>query len=148
MPKLTRAIIADGALVDVQVGWSAGRSRQLRATLKPVPPAISARAILDTGAEMTRIDVTIVRALGLTIGGTVLANLPAHGGLIGAGRYEASTFVVHPSGSTKDNLAIPDLSVLELSLASLGYEVILGRDVLARCRFLYDGPANQFELEY
>jgi hypothetical protein len=56
--------------------------------------------------------------------------------------------IVHPSGNARDNLVIRDLSVFEVSLTPLGYQVIIGRDVLAKCRFLYDGPGDEFELAY
>jgi hypothetical protein len=32
--------------------------------------------------------------------------------------------------------------------APLGYQALIGRDVLARIRFLYDGPKNSFGLAY
>jgi hypothetical protein len=76
------------------------------------------------------------------------ANLPAHGGLTFAATHDASVMVLHPTGKTRDHLAVLNLSVLELSLGSLGYQAILGRDVLARCRFLYDGPSDAFRLTY
>src|SRR5258707_115107 len=35
-----------------------------------------------------------------------------------------------------------------LCLAVLGYEALIGRDVLAQCRFLFNGPRNRFLLAY
>jgi hypothetical protein len=55
---------------------------------------------------------------------------------------------LNPTGNAQDHLVVPDLSVLELSLSSLGYQALIGRDLLARCRFLYDGPGNAFRLTY
>ena len=148
MPVIKSALESEGALVDVLLGWSTHRARQLRAALKPVPPPVDARAILDTGAEITCVDPSLVQSLGLPFGGTTFVNLPAHGGMNVASLYDAGPAIVHPSGNARDNLNIRDLSVFEVSLAPLGYQVIVGRDVLAKCRFFYDGPGDEFELAY
>jgi len=148
MPVITGPLQADGVLIEAQFAWSATRAQQLRAALRPVPPSVQAKALLDTGAEITCLDTQLVQALGLPLGGLTLANLPAHGGLTGGALYQAALTIVHPSGNAVDNLITNDLSVLGLSLSALGYEAILGRDILAKCRFLYDGLGNRFELEY
>jgi hypothetical protein len=62
--------------------------------------------------------------------------------------HDASVIVLHPSGRARGNLSVLDLTVVELDLAALGYEALLGRDLLARCRFLYDGPKSSFQLRY
>jgi len=46
-------------------GWSAGQARHLRQAQRPVPPALEARALLDTGAEITCLDTVLVQQLGL-----------------------------------------------------------------------------------
>src|SRR5438094_411584 len=56
--------------------------------------------------------------------------------------------VLHPSGSARDNLTERDFRILEIDLAYLGYQVLIGRDLLARCRFMYDGKARRFDLEF
>ena len=56
MPVINGALDAQGALVDVLVGWGEARARQLRLALRPVPPPVSARAVIDTGAEISCID--------------------------------------------------------------------------------------------
>jgi hypothetical protein len=84
----------------------------------------------------------------LPFSGSVTANLPGHGGLTVNALYDAGLTIVHPSGNPRDNLVVRDLTVLEVSLAALGYQVLIGRDVLARCRFLFNGPAGRFTLAY
>ena len=46
------------------------------------------------------------------------------------------------------SLIVHDLLVVELSLGLLPYQVLIGRDVLDACRFLYDGPHKRFRLGY
>ena len=65
-----------------------------------------------------------------------------------AALHDASITIIHPSGNARDNLFVRNLSVLELSLASFGYEALIGRDVLAVCYFLYRGPRKSFRLAY
>ena len=78
----------------------------------------------------------------------MLANIPAHGGLTFATQHDASLTIPHPSGDPRLNLMLDSLLVVELSIGLLGYEALLGRDVLAACLFLYDGPRARFELTY
>ena len=63
-------------------------------------------------------------------------------------QYEVRLTVVQPSGNAALDLVLPELPVVELSLAALGYQALIGRDVLTGCRFLFDGPAGRFELGY
>jgi hypothetical protein len=130
------------------LGWSAAGAQQQRVALRPIPPPLQALALLDTGAEMTCVDGVLIQQLGLPFAGTVAANLPAHGGLTFAALHHASLTVLHPSGNSRDHLVVFNLTVLEISISSLGYQALLGRDVLARCGFLYDGPKNTYRLTY
>jgi hypothetical protein len=90
----------------------------------------------------------LIHTLGLPFSGTVPANLPGHGGVTFGALYDASLAVLHLSGDPKNNLLVRDLTVLEIPLVALGYQVLIGRDVLARCRFLYNGTSNRFTLAY
>lgn len=148
MPTLIDTLVAEGALVDVEIGLSATQIQRLRAALRPIPQPVSARALLDTGAEMTAVDSSLVQPLGLPIRGSSMVNLPAHGGFNFSFLYDAAVTIVHPSGITSQDLAVSSTAILELPLALLGYQVVIGRDVLARCRLLYNGPRNRFRLAY
>jgi hypothetical protein len=148
MPVVTGTLAAEGALVDVRIGWSDPAARQLRTALRPVPPPIDTRALIDSGAECSCIDPSIIRALGLPVGGFVMANVPAHGGLTFAAQHDASLTILHPSGDARLHLTLGSLLAVELAIGVLGYQVLLGRDVLRSCRFLVDGPGNNFELSY
>lgn len=148
MPVISGLVQPEGAMVAVVIGWSHGRALQLRLGSKPVPQPVRGRGLLDTGAEQTCVDLAFVRNLGLPFRGVSLMNLPAHGGTSIASVTDASLTIVHPSGNARDNLVIRDLPILELSLGAIGYDVLIGRDVLANCRFLYNGKRNRFRLRY
>src|SRR5437868_4876711 len=104
MPVLVSPLQPDGAIVEVLIGWSASDVQKLRMALKPIPVSVSASALLDTGAEITCLDVSLVQALGLPVGGVVLANVPALGGTAGTIYRDINLTVVHPSGNSHDNL--------------------------------------------
>ena len=148
MPTLTDALLPEGALVQILVGLDMASIQKLRTALRPLPPPIGVRALIDTGAESTCVDPSLVQMLRLPVAGSTFANLPAHGGLKVNMQYDASVTIVHPSGNPRDSLVVKRLSVLDVPLAYLGYQALLGRDLLAWCRFVYDGPANKFELAY
>jgi hypothetical protein len=148
VPILTGQLQAERALVEISVGWSVARVQQLRLALRPIPAPVNSRAVIDTGAEISCLDTGLVQTLSLPTGGTILANVPAQGGVSLAALHDASITLIHPSGNPRDSLFVRNLSVLELSLASFGYEALLGRDVLAVCHFLYSGPRNVFRLAY
>ena len=67
MPILRGILQAEGALVDAHVGWSASQAHSLRQARQPVPPALDVRALLDTGAEITCVDIVLVQQLGLPL---------------------------------------------------------------------------------
>ncbi len=148
MPILSGIIDGDGALVDVQFGWSATAVKRLRARMSPIPQPVSARALLDTGAEVTCLDTSRVRILKVPVRGPTLANIPAAGGLTLRPQHDTALTIVHPSGNAGDHLLISDLLIMEVPLAALGFQALLGRDVLARCRFIFNGPVDRFELAY
>jgi hypothetical protein len=56
--------------------------------------------------------------------------------------------ITPPSGDPRLHLVITDLTLAEVPLTALGYEALIGRDVLGRCRSLDDGPRGRFRLIY
>src|SRR5689334_19033613 len=130
MPTLIGPLTPEGALVDVHIGLSASSVQALRTALRPVPPPSSARALLDTGAEITCVDPSVIQTLALPPGGWTFVNLPAQGGVGIAALSEAGLTVLHPSGNARDHLVVGNLNVYEVPLAGLGYQALIGRDVL------------------
>ena len=76
MPTIVGPVDPDGAFVSVLVGVSEATARRLRMALSPVPGPVHGRGLLDTGAEMTCVDLALVRHLQLPWTGMVPANLP------------------------------------------------------------------------
>ncbi len=151
MDSIRGPITSEGALVDIQVGLSAPVVQGLRASGRPVLQALNARALIDPGAEVTCLDpqiLTPLAAAGAALQRVVFANLPSLGGLVASPMYAVSLTVVHPSGTARANLTVRNLPVLEQPLGLLGYQALLGRDVLERCLVVYDGPGRCFTLAF
>ena len=149
MPSLTGAWSEDdGATVAVRVGVSRQELFRLRAARQPIPQPADLIALIDTGAQVTCVDPAAVRGQGLTLYGVTPVNVPAAGGLTGAVQYAASLTVVHPSGNPTDDLVVPDLPLTEVPLGPLGYQLLIGRDVLVFCTLHFDGPGRSFTLDY
>jgi hypothetical protein len=150
MQTFTVPIQPDGPLVDVLVGLAAADVRVLRNAGRPVPAPVTARALLDTGAEVTCGDPRILAAViaGVPPGRFVIANLPATGGVAPTPEYTVGLAVLHPSGNPRANLILRSHPVVEQPLGRLGYEFLIGRDVLKHCLIVYDGPSGRLTLAY
>ncbi len=148
MPWLTDVVQPEGPIVAVEIGLSRMEIQRLRKAVRPVPAAVSLRALIDTGADCSAVEPRAVASLALPVKNITLANIPALGGLTPITQHDAGLTLVHPSGDTRLNLVMGTLLLAEVSLGALGYEVLIGRDVLQRCRFLYHGPRNRFKLAY
>jgi hypothetical protein len=149
MPAFTEPLASDGAVVRVEVGVSSAQRQQLFAARRPVPQPALFTALIDTGAEVTCVDSRAASRLQLPRRRAMLpVNAPSAGGQSFTVFYNARLTVLHPSGNPTDHLNIPDIVVADLSLNSFGIDLLLGRDVLALCRFNYDGPADTFSLSY
>ena len=148
MPQLTGPLLADGALIEVRIGLDRAEIQKLRFALRPVPQPKHLRALVDSGAEATCLDSTLIQSLGLAWSGPTQANVPAISGLVFASLYRAGITILHGSGQSAMNFDVGDIAVCELALGSLGYDALIGRDILDQLRFTYDGPARTFALEW
>ncbi|HTA76756.1 MAG TPA: retroviral-like aspartic protease family protein [bacterium] len=144
MPHFTNKLTpSSGPLFDVVLNVSYPYLQQLKANGSPVPSMVPARALLDTGASGTVVDPSIIQKLAISPKGTgqfitpSTANVPHQ-----AYTYDIALFLNH-QGYSKPFLTLP---VAELKLAHQGFEVLIGRDVLDKCLFIYDGPSRIFTL--
>ena len=59
-------------------------------------------------------------------------------------QYDVSLSLLHPNLS----LTLNTVPVLESNLAAQGIQALIGRDILARCLFIYDGQFGNFSLAF
>ena len=120
----------------------------LRRAVPASASSLDCRALLDTGEEITCADTMLIQQLGLPLAQVTLANVPALGGLQAGADYHCGLTMVHPSGDTSQNLVQSNMIVMEVPLAAIGYQILIGRDLLDLCDFLYSGRRGRFTLAY
>jgi hypothetical protein len=145
----------DGIRVQALIALGRPEVVRLRRAKMPIPQPITVTAILDTGAERTCIDPSIVRRLNLPVSGQGFVASPGvgvgpaiFGGATFGFTYEAGLVILHPVTKPPSNLVIHELEVDELPLQSFGIEAVIGRDVLASCVLVYNGTAGSATLAY
>jgi len=148
MALVTGDITQHGAIVGVFVGVSQSYAAQLRVRNHPVPPPLGVRAEVDTGSFYTIFQTATLRALGLEPVRRVLVATPSTqpGQPAEADQYHVDVDLI--SGMTTTRLP----GVLVLAADSFGEhdpaQGVIGRDILKRCVFTYDGPADRFQLAF
>jgi hypothetical protein len=148
--------IPDGAVVRVRVAIDRPTLIRLRGARQAVPQAVDVVALLDTGAECSCVDPSVAARAALPIYGFGFASAPGTSikppsGFGGVGvntRHTAGLTLLHPSGAVGQHLVVPDVIIQALPLNNLGYDALIGRDVLASCVVVYDGPAGSVTLAY
>lgn len=157
MPLLRSPLSArDGALVRVRVTHDRPTLLQLRHARQALPQPVEIDALLDPGAERTCLDPVVVARLGLPIyaftftaaPGTGQTPVPVFGNVGVNTTHTAGLTILHPSGDAKQNFVVPELIIQALTLRPLGIDALIGRDVLAACVLVYDGPAGAVTLAY
>ncbi|MCE9533653.1 MAG: hypothetical protein K8T89_21380, partial [Planctomycetes bacterium] len=88
------------------------------------------------------------RFAGLVHRRIVIANIPALGGVNAAMEYSVGLRILHPSHDPKRDFVVGRQDIFEQSLGGLGYQALIGRDILSHCLFILDGPSNSFTLAH
>ncbi|HMC63569.1 MAG TPA: hypothetical protein VKI65_01400 [Gemmataceae bacterium] len=149
MPTLTGPITPLGAVIDILVGVSAPATMVLRRASKPIPQSVPLRADLDTGSFISCLDAQAILVLGLhPAGQRVLSTASTGAAMLPCDEYKVSLTIVHPSGNAALNRTLGLVTVADLPLAQTGIPALIGRDLLDRWEFLYDGRGGRFTLDY
>lgn len=144
MAYLTTTIGQAGPIIQVRVGISAVLRALLTSIGLSVPPAVQADLLVDTGAEGTAVDDTIIAALGLQPTGSANMRTPS----TGAKPLIIPTFEIELTLPANNPKVFPTLTVCGGHFLTMGYHGLIGRDVLAHCRMDYDGPRDFVTLSF
>jgi len=145
MPHLTLSGSIDGPVIITFISVSRISREIMLAQGKAVPNSVQLRALVDTGATYTCIDSSVVARLNLVRTGTMGVLTPTTGAIPQLlPQYDVDLQFVSPTSQVLPPLE--DVSVLEAALSAQGIQALIGRDILARCLFVFDGPANSFSL--
>jgi hypothetical protein len=136
MVHFTTNIGQNGPTFQVQVGLSDPHRAALINVGLPVPSAVGVEMIIDTGADKTTIDDSIVAHFNLNPTGTAwIMTLSTQGTAVPVPTFEIELTFSGPTSKT-----VSSLTVCSGDIVSMGHHVFLGRDVLAECRMMYSGP--------
>ncbi len=138
-------LLRDGATFDVKVMASPQRVAWLKRRGLPFPSPIVVCGLIDTGASSTCIDEEVVRSLDLNPSNYVAVHTPSTMGVpVHRNAYDVSIVF----GDSKPDPRTYTLELVATELASQGILLLVGRDILKRCIFQYDGPNGIFDLRY
>jgi hypothetical protein len=146
VPHLTLPITPDGPLLDFLCGVSKPRADALQKARIPIPPPVSVKGLIDTGASITSIDPAVLKSIGVVSTGTVPVHTPSTKSSCPhiANQFDVSIVLAHPL-MTRTWRAVP---VIESELAHAGIQALIGRDILEYCLMTYDGQAGTFAIGF
>ena len=148
MPRLEMPIGTDGPIIDVRVWIGPEQEDVLISGARRVPRPLSVAGLVDTGAQWTAIPRALADGIGLSVSDWKKLRSSA----FGEEEREAPVYQVR---MTFGSLGVPDpprrrtiLAVGVTTIASPGALVLVGRDLLATCRFTYDGRKRRMMMSY
>ncbi len=146
MPHLTFPIGRTGMALDLVLWLEATDIRTLQAIGLPLPHPVRVRALVDTGSDMTGVASRVFSALGIPPCGQV-SSQTASGGLT-VNKYRVSLNLYGPGGGLVPMLGQGEWEVMELPLPPIGFEAMIGLDLLSEGLLILDGAAKQFTLGF
>lgn len=153
MPLIDAPIQPAGCLVDIALHVGESRYRLLKQAGLPLPARFQGIGLTDPGASSTVIDQSVVSLLGLQSIGVA----PRFTSTTGAiphlcNVYDVSVWFPQPPtlvqaqpGAHPIHLTLP---VSEADFSVSGFHVLIGRDILARGVFIYNGLTGRFTLAF
>ena len=123
------------------------RAQVLTQAKQKVPVPVAVRALIDTGASCTCIDPGVFAKLSLSPTGKTSMITPSTGATPQlADQYDVGLFIV--GSANEPPLFLPSLPVTASVLQHQGFEALIGRDILAKCLFTYNGDMGTFTLAF
>jgi len=148
MPYFTLRTLGFGPVLVCFVGPSKEREGILKVAEMSVPDFEEVRALIDTGASCTCVDPSVLRKLGLSPTGQVGVYTPSTSSTVPheADQYDISVHIPAPDHAPP--LVFQNLPVIGAELSHQGYDLLIGRDILNACLFIYDARCSAFTLAF
>jgi hypothetical protein len=147
MARLEMPIGEDGPIIEVRTCISVEHKKALDALRLPVPAPFSIGALVDTGAQITAIQRALADGMGLPIHDWITLKSSVLGN-------EERRVPVYSLRMTFGPIEAPDPPKWRMILAagvtvvSPGSLSLIGQDLLATCRFTYDGRKRRLLMSY
>jgi hypothetical protein len=147
MPRLETPIGRDGPIIHVRIWIGPEHEVALKARGLPAPRPLSMPGLLDTGAQKTAIQQDLAQVMGLPVHDWV----GLRSSVLGAEERDAPVYLMR---MTFGPIEAPDppkwriISAVGVTVVSPGALVLIGQDMLATCRFTYDGRKRRLTMSY
>jgi predicted aspartyl protease len=132
-----------GPLLHVAVAVHPQHAERLITQGQQPPEAVTGLALIDTGASITAVDEAVCRKLGLTPTSVVPMS---HAG--GSEQRNCYSIQILFPGAPLPPITIPLAASCNLSAGLQPYIVLLGRNLLARMKMVYNGPRGRIEIAF
>jgi len=131
-------LASTGPIIPVELSIPDELARFFSEKNMPIPAPITGNALIDTGASITAVDLTLIQQLGINPVGVSTVFTPQ-------GQAAQELFPI--------KLAFPGTTIILSLNAVLGSELrnqnivaLIGRNILARCILVYNGPLGNISL--
>jgi hypothetical protein len=146
MPSININFGQSGPVVNAIVTIGARQRKSLMAAGIPVPAAVAAKFLIDTGANMSCIDIGLITKFGLQPTASANVHTPGLGGnTVFRYQYEVSLYIPL-NASAGCNLQ--DIDMLEVSIGDQGLDGLIGRDLIDQWTCIYNGSTSTFTICY
>lgn len=148
MPIISGPLGPSGIVLDVRVALSETSKYLFAQRRVSAPEPIFARAMIDTGSSSTMFASSVFRQLKLSPIGKVPIHTPSTTIDVPCftNRYRVEISFIANGGVHR----LGELTVIEgdMSHEEDGVVALIGRDLLSRVMFIYDGLDERFELHF
>jgi hypothetical protein len=132
-----------GPIMEIEVAVPSSLAEYLTKNKRPVPQPVRGVALIDSGASGTCVDDRVIRQLGVKPIG--VATVITAGGRQERNRYPAR-FDFRRMKMSFEFSSVMGMNLREQSIMGRELVALIGRDVLSRCIFIYDGINARFTL--
>jgi hypothetical protein len=146
MPVIRAPIGADGPVIEVGIWVGREAAHGLIAQGVPVLPSQTIRALIDTGADRTAIYPNALKAIGSPPVGSILVRRAGIVAPFPAVKLHDVRLAIAGIPRRPARPTWVELSVAAIVPADPHILALIGRDLLAACQFLYDGPKGELLL--
>ena len=139
MPRIRVPIGSDGPIIDLKIWAARAAAHSLVAQGAAVPSPQIIRALIDTGADRTAIHPNALALVSSSPGGTILVRRPGSG--VSGRRVNLHDLRLAFGGALVSPMRRPWVAIEAVAVAPAdpGILALIGREMLAHCRFVYDG---------